>query len=351
MSHSHKLLSDQLPGVMLGGGVFNTQMNDDPNKLPIGDLIAKAFSVGINAIDTSPYYGPSEVLIGNALRGASIKDNFPRESYILATKVGRIALNDFDYSASWVHKSIERSLKRLDTSYLDMVYCHDVEFVTRDQVLEAFGVLIELQKKNIIRYIGISGFPPEVVTARIKDIKEKFGRAPDMVQNYAHFNLQNTQLEKYIDEWKALGVDCILNSSPLCMGLLSGNPAASFHPAPPGLRDRSMEIANWLTAEKGVTLADLSLKFVISKWAALGDRNGGGVLINGLSFLEELDHFLQVFDELRLRPESVSSDILVGTKWKVNEAKMQEYDGLFREVQARFGEWKDFSWDSPPADS
>jgi hypothetical protein len=134
------------------------------------------------------------------------------------------------------------------------------------------------------------------------------------------------------------------------MGLLAGKPAATFHPAPAGLRERAMEVTNWLATEKGISMPDLALKFVISKWAALSDRNGGGVLINGLSFMEELDHLLQVFGELRVRPEGVSSSTLVGPNWKVNKAKMAEYEPLFEEVQKRFGQWKDYSWESPPVD-
>jgi len=85
-----------LPPLLLGGAVFNQQFNDNPEKLPVEEMLKIAFSKGIVGIDTSPYYGPSEILLGDALK--KIKSEFPRETYYIVTKAGRIKLNDFDYS-------------------------------------------------------------------------------------------------------------------------------------------------------------------------------------------------------------------------------------------------------------
>ncbi|GME76801.1 unnamed protein product [Ambrosiozyma monospora] len=57
----------EISPLILGGAIFNTQYNDDPFGLEIKKLILSSFENGINAIDTSPYYGPSEELIGKAL--------------------------------------------------------------------------------------------------------------------------------------------------------------------------------------------------------------------------------------------------------------------------------------------
>jgi len=84
---------------------------------------------GIRAIDTSPYYGMSEVILGSVLR--ALASEFPRQSYHLMTKVGRygVTKDDFDYSPQSIRLSIMRSLQRLNTTYLDAVFLHDVEFI------------------------------------------------------------------------------------------------------------------------------------------------------------------------------------------------------------------------------
>ncbi len=119
-------LSSILPPLVFGTATFNHQYNDDPYALDTIGLVAAALEHGIRAFDTSPYYGPSEELLGNALVSPCVRNSFPRSQYMLLTKVGRIASETFDYSAQWVQQSVRRSLERLHTDYLDVVYCHDV---------------------------------------------------------------------------------------------------------------------------------------------------------------------------------------------------------------------------------
>lgn len=90
-----------------------------------------ALDLGINTFDVSPYYGDTkaETVLGRALRGV------PRESYILVTKVGRLGPGRFDYLAAGVQASLEASLDRLGVDDVDVVYCHDIEFTTPQQVL------------------------------------------------------------------------------------------------------------------------------------------------------------------------------------------------------------------------
>lgn len=90
---------------------------------------------GIRAFDTSPYYDNSEIVLGTALK--ALENEFPRDTYRLLTKVGRYgpspgtdpSATDFDYSPSTIRRSVHRSLQRLHTHYLDVVYLHDIEFV------------------------------------------------------------------------------------------------------------------------------------------------------------------------------------------------------------------------------
>src|SRR5260221_1603517 len=79
-----------------------------------------ALDLGMNFIDTSPYYGRgmSECLLGVALRGV------PRDSYILGTKLGRYAPAHFDFSARRVLESGDVSLIRMGGDHLRLILCH-----------------------------------------------------------------------------------------------------------------------------------------------------------------------------------------------------------------------------------
>src|SRR5437764_15131490 len=112
-----------------------------------------ALDLGMNFIDTSPYYGRgmSECLLGVALRGV------PRDRYYLGTKLGRYAPKHFDFSARRVVESIDVSLERMGVDYLDIALCHDIEFVDMAQIIEeTLPALRQLQRAGKVRFVGIS---------------------------------------------------------------------------------------------------------------------------------------------------------------------------------------------------
>src|SRR5258708_5740801 len=117
------------------------------------DSVRVALECGLNFIDTSPFYGRgmSEVLLGIALKGV------PRDSYTLCTKLGRYDLQHFDFSAKRVAESVDVSLHRLGTDHLDMILCHDIEFVPVQQIVdETIPALRKIQQAGKVRYIGFS---------------------------------------------------------------------------------------------------------------------------------------------------------------------------------------------------
>src|SRR5438874_9140994 len=118
-----------------------------------------ALDCGLNFIDTSPFYGRgmSEVLLGVALKGV------PRDSYTLCTKLGRYDLAHFDFSAKRVAESVDVSLHRLGTDHLDIVLCHDIEFVLLQQIVdETIPALRKAQRAGKVRFIGFSGYPQKI---------------------------------------------------------------------------------------------------------------------------------------------------------------------------------------------
>jgi len=150
-----------IPPLGLGGATFSLQFNpfpDDEATLPVQAILRRALSLGINLIDTSPYYGNSEIVLGRALQ-AVFKDGWKREGMFICTKVGRVKIDQFDYARESVRKSVLRSIERLGVQVLDVVYCHDVEFVTKKEVMEALSELYKLRDEGKLRYIGISGKP------------------------------------------------------------------------------------------------------------------------------------------------------------------------------------------------
>src|SRR3954470_4680842 len=77
------------------------------------EAVRRSLDQGVNFIDVSPYYGvtKAETVLGKALAGV------PRESYVLATKVGRYGDADFDFSAKRVTASVDESLGRIGVDH------------------------------------------------------------------------------------------------------------------------------------------------------------------------------------------------------------------------------------------
>ncbi|MCK0154109.1 aldo/keto reductase [Alcanivorax sp. S6407] len=124
-----------------------------PDDQAVTELLAQARDLDINLIDTAPAYGHSEVRLGQLLR--------QRQDWIIVTKVGEEFDNDsgeshFDFSPEHVRTSVERSLKRLNTDYLDCVLIHsdgnDMAIIEQG-TLEALN---DLKKAGLIRATGMS---------------------------------------------------------------------------------------------------------------------------------------------------------------------------------------------------
>jgi aryl-alcohol dehydrogenase-like predicted oxidoreductase len=325
----------------MGTATFNSQYNADPFALPTTELVHRALSRGVRAFDTSPYYGPAEELLGRALATDFVQTNFPRESYRLLTKVGRISGASFDYSPTWIGHSVRRSLRRLYTPYLDVVYCHDVEFVSPEEVLSAVKELRRLRdEEGLLRYVGISGYPVDVLCSLAEMILRETGEPLDIVMSYANYTLQNTRLRSVaLPRLLAAGVDVVPNASPLGMGLLrrDGVPIGSmgdFHPAPDGLRTAIHAAAN-RTAQSGEKLEVVAIRFALESWLRAGAKAGAlgaplarsadadpgflsvanmgtgrrlGVSVMGVSNIAELDETLRVWHSILDGLESWDED-------------------------------------------
>jgi aryl-alcohol dehydrogenase-like predicted oxidoreductase len=123
-----------------------------PSDKEIISLLETAKELGINLLDTAPAYGTSEERLGQLLTH--------RHDWVISTKVGETFINGeshFDFSSEAIRASIERSLKNLNTDYLDIVLVHsdgnDLHLINE---LDVFSALQQLKDKGLIRAYGIS---------------------------------------------------------------------------------------------------------------------------------------------------------------------------------------------------
>ncbi|OAL47364.1 Aldo/keto reductase [Pyrenochaeta sp. DS3sAY3a] len=343
-----KLVPLSLGPFIIGGAGFSYQLVNEPEKAPAVDILLEAFKAGVRTIDTSPYYDPSELILGAALADSRITQSYSRKDYKLMTKVGRISSSHFDYSAKWIHKSIRRSLERFRTSYLDVVFCHDVEFVSPEEAVAAVGTLFELCDEGIVNHVGISGFNLETLSQVAMSVLETYGRPVCVVQTWAQLTLQNTCLESSgLAKFRAAGIRTICSSSPLAVGLLSsrGVPVGGlgdWHPAPEGLRIQARKAAEELE-RVGESMSSLALRFAIRKAISLTTADLHISTISGVASVDEVVSNLaaarQVLGE-NLGSFDDETRTTLGSRLKL-EQKDKERCALVRDV---LGPWVDYSF-------
>jgi aryl-alcohol dehydrogenase-like predicted oxidoreductase len=213
-----------------------------------------ALDCGLNFIDTSPFYGRgmSEVLLGIALKGV------PRDSYTLCTKLGRYDLAHFDFSARRVAESVDVSLHRLGTDHLDIVLCHDIEFVPMQQIVdETIPALRKIQAAGKVRYVGFSGYPTKIFRF-ICDQTDV-----DCVLSYNQYTLQNTRFaDEVVPYLKAKGIGA-MNAGPFSARLLTNAPLPAWLKEPENVKAAARAAAAHCSA-KGVDIAKLALQFSLA---------------------------------------------------------------------------------------
>src|ERR1043165_1729993 len=213
-----------------------------------------ALECGLNFIDTSPFYGRgmSEVLVGIALKGVR------RESFTICTKLGRYDLTHFDFSARRVAESVDVSLHRLGCGHLDIVLCHDIEFVRMQQIVdETLPALRKAQQQGKVRFIGFSGYPQKIFRF-IGDQTEV-----DCVLSYNQYTLQNTRFaDETIPYLKSRGIG-VMNAGPFSARLLTNAALPAWLKEPETVKAAARQAAQHC-ARRGVDIAKLALQFSIA---------------------------------------------------------------------------------------
>ncbi|SEN37192.1 Predicted oxidoreductase [bacterium A37T11] len=205
--------------INLGGNVFGWTL-DEQQSFEILDAFVAG---GFNFIDTADTYswwvngtgGQSETIIGNWLKSRS-----NRSQVVIATKVGsQTKEHPFDISKKHILKSVDESLKRLQTDYIDLYYTHFDDKVTPlEETLSAYDEIIKAGK---VRYIAASNVDPDRLKASF-DLAEREG-LPKYVALQPHYNL--VERKKYETEYAPLAEKYQLTVFPywsLAAGFLTG---------------------------------------------------------------------------------------------------------------------------------
>ena len=242
-------------------------------------IIDTAYELGINFFDTANGYqrGNAEIILGKAL------SKYPRSSYVVATKVfwpTGDGPNDRGLSRKHIFDQVQASLKRLQTDYIDVYYCHWYDSGTPlDETLRAMDDLV---RKGAIRYYGVSNWTAAQIACGLRTV-DRYMLYP-FIANQPSYSI----LDRYIEQetiplCAKEGIGQVVYS-PLAQGALTGKysrvkkPPENSRAADP-LAKGEVSIRDFLNkpildcveklkpiAEKNLmTLSEMSLSWVLRK--------------------------------------------------------------------------------------
>ncbi|MBY4713161.1 aldo/keto reductase [Burkholderia cepacia] len=257
-------LKDKLPGnKILGFGTapLGNMFRNIPDAEAAATVEA-AWQHGIRYFDSAPFYGAglAEIRLGDALA------NYPRDEYVLSTKVGRVILDEIedvsardlgekgglfehgrpnrivnDYTADATLRSIEDSLKRLRTDRLDIVWVHDIaqdfygdEWLAQFEVARkgAFRVLGKLREEGVIKAWGLGVNRVEPIEL-VLDLAEP---QPDGMLLAGRYTLLDHEraLQRVMPAAAAQNVGIVVGG-PYSSGVLAGGTHFEYQKASPDI--------------------------------------------------------------------------------------------------------------------
>ncbi|WP_313615012.1 aldo/keto reductase, partial [Rhizobium sp.] len=237
-------------------------------------IIDKAREQGINFIDTADVYhdGKSEEVVGRGIKAS-------RDHWVLATKFVNSHTkgpNLGGHSRKWVIETVENSLRRLNTDYIDILYFHRAVFdAPLEEPVRAIADLIRAGK---LRYFGVSNFRGWRI-AEISHLADQLGIDRPIASQPLYNIVNRTAEAEQLPAANHYGLG-VVSYSPLARGVLTGKYQPGEQPGADTRvgrgdkrvletewRPESVEIAQKVAAHaasKGVSAADFALAWVLN---------------------------------------------------------------------------------------
>ncbi len=275
----------ELSEIGFGGAPLGNLYHKLDNKAAL-QCIEKAIDEGVNYFDTAPLYGHglSERRIGLALGQA------PREQCVVSSKVGRLLTParrdevadaglyqqappfhaEFDYSYDGAWRSVEQSLQRIGSNYLDIVFIHDIDQWTHaEQQTKRYAqalngcnkALIEMREQGIISAFGLGVNEWSVCQQFLHDSD------PDCFLLAGRYTLlEQEALDSFLPACEKKSVDLIIggpyNTGILATGACDGA-YYNYRPADSEILKKVRQIEH-LCADYGIPLAAAALRFPLA---------------------------------------------------------------------------------------
>ena len=221
------------------------------------ETLRAAFTGPINFIDTAASYGDGEAerRIGLALKELG---GVP-DGVVLATKADR-DLKTGDFSGDQMRRSVERSLRLMDLDKLQLVYLHDPEHSTFEEITAPGGaleVLVRLKEEGVIEHLGVAGGPIDMSVAYVET------GAFEVAITHNRYTLVNRSAEPLLQATAARGL-ALVNAAPYGSGMLAKGPDAypryAYQQASDALIEKVRKL-DAICARHGVPLAAAALQF------------------------------------------------------------------------------------------
>jgi len=279
-----KLGKSDLSISVIGFGCMSLQANDAINEM----LINKAIDSGINFFDTADIYqnGENEIAVGKAVRHL-------RDKIFIATKVGNKIRNDgssLDWDASKKHilSAVEKSLKRLQTDYIDLYQLHGGTIDDPiDETIEAFEIL---KQQGKVKNYGISSIRPNVIREYVK--------RSNMVSVMMQYSILDRRPEESCFALLQQNNINVLARGSVAKGLLIDKPAENYlNYTAADVRKAADEVA--LLSNEKRNNAQTALRFVMNEKIISS-------AVVGIRTTQQLDEAIQAVDSPELKEDEIS---------------------------------------------
>lgn len=270
-------------------------------------IIDKAFDAGVNFIDTADVYhaGRSETIVGRAIAAR-------RDQWVLASKFGfpfAQGPNEQGQSRKWIYQSVDASLKRLGTDYLDILYFHRaIPGLPLEEAVRAVGDLVRQGK---LRYFGLSNFRGWRI-AEVVRLCDQLGIERPVASEPLYNIVDRTAEVEQLPAAYHYGLG-VVSYSPLARGVLTGKYAPNAQPpadSRAGRGDRRIQQTEWRpeslhiaqtiaahAAQRGTTSIAFAMAWVLKNAAISATIAGPRTEAQWDSYLPALELEISAGDE------------------------------------------------------